>query len=267
MLSIPFAHAGKPIMKRADGVLDDWEIFWDLARRMGRRLVLKRPMFGAPHDHIPGPELELDPDVRPDTGDIVRWMTSQGSTDYDSLIAHPHGTVVEICRAQVTPAGPDDGARLDLCPADVAKEIREVYRRSENHALPEYPFRLIVRRMLESMNSAYHNASKTRRRHPVNPAYMSPVDMKILNLSEDDTIEIVSPYGSVVARPKPDAGLRQGVVSMTHGWGSIDGSMASDSAEGAFTGSLVSLTQDLQTINWMPRQSAIPVRIARRLPS
>ncbi|MDT5387761.1 MAG: hypothetical protein QOE04_1402, partial [Mycobacterium sp.] len=52
-----------------------------------------------------------------------------------------------------------------------------------------------------------------------------------------------------------------GAVSMTHAWGALVGD---DSREaGTFTGRLISLTHSRQTINYMPRLSAIPIRVIK----
>jgi len=264
LLSVPFAHVAVPILCRPPNVIDDWEAFWGLAKRMGKTLTLKRPLFGASHSQIPGPELELDVSTKPNTADIIRWMTSQGATNYDELLSRPEGIIVKSCQGQVTPATVDDGARLNLCPADVISDLTDLRRSGDDEHASDYPFRLVVRRMLEAMNSAYNNATRTRRRNPVNSAFMNVLDMKALSIEDGDSIEIASPYGMVVGRAKADSGLRQGVVSMTHGWGSPDASNDADGTRGAFSGRLVSLVKDRQSISWMPRQSAIPVRITRR---
>ncbi len=261
ILAVPFAHVALPIVDRPPNAIDDWEAFWGLAKRMGKTLALKRPLFGASHSQIPGPELELNMSTRPNTADIIRWMTSQGAVDYDELLSRPEGVIVETCRSQATPATADDGARLDLCPADVISEIADLWNAKDDGRASGYPFRLVVRRMLEAMNSAYNNASRTRRRSPVNSAFMNMLDMKALGIEDGDRVEIASPYGIIVGRAKADSGLQRGVVSMTHGWGSPDATNDPKGERGAFSGRLVSLNKDRQSISWMPRQSAIPVRI------
>jgi hypothetical protein len=56
--------------------------------------------------------------------------------------------------------------------------------------------------------------------------------------------------------------LRSSVVSMSHCWGGID-PQADPLVEGACTNELVDNTAPISQVVGMPRQSAIPVRIAK----
>jgi anaerobic selenocysteine-containing dehydrogenase len=141
----------------------------------------------------------------------------------------------------------------------VAEELAQVRRGGQIDA--DFPFRLTSRRQLESMNSAYTNASRTRLRYPVNPAFMNPQDMEAQGIIEGDSVEISSAHGTVVAIARRDSSLRRGVISMTHAWGAPDPAADPRGTRGAFVGRLISLEKDLESINYMPRQSAIPVAV------
>ncbi|HKR43273.1 MAG TPA: molybdopterin-dependent oxidoreductase [Paraburkholderia sp.] len=256
MLTETFAQTTKPIVKRPDAVIDDWEFFHGLAQRMGKPLRLKRPYFGVPHRDIPGAELELDSSMT--TEDIVRWMASQGAvTRYDELQSNPHGVLFKDAVAVVQAADVDDGSRLDLCPPDVAEEIEAL--KQEALESSDYRFRMLSRRMLEAMNSAYTQASQTRRRYPTNPVFMNADDMAALSIDEGSAVEIRSRSGRVVAYARKDPGLARGVISMSHSWGRPD--LSSDPNDDAFSGRLVSLSDHLQAINFMPMQSAVLVAV------
>jgi anaerobic selenocysteine-containing dehydrogenase len=259
LLSMSFASVATPVLAAPPGVIDDWQFFWGLARRSGRPLALKRPLFGAAHAHIPGPTLELNPDTKPNTEDIVRWMCSQGSVRYEDMLASPSGLRPENAVATVEAATEDDGARLDLCPADVSAEIRTLRERDTTDG--RYRYRLIVRRLLETMNSAYTNSSRTRRRFPVNPAFMHPQDMEMSGITEGMKVEISGVHGSLIAYARGDRTMLSGTVALTHVWGSPERSADPNGKSGAFTGHLVSIETDLQPISYMPQQSAIPVNI------
>jgi anaerobic selenocysteine-containing dehydrogenase len=261
LLSTSFAQVATPFMRRPPRVVDDWEVFWGLARRMGRPMELKRPMFGAPHDQIPGPALTLDMGLKPTTEGLVRWLSTQGPVSYADLLRRPEGLLGGGEAATVQPADEDLGERLDIFPPDVAEELA-----SFAAATPADGFKylLTVRRLLETMNSAYRNASKTRGRYPVNPAFMHPEDMAADGIVADAAVEITSDHGAVVAYAQPDPGMRRGVVAMAHGWGAADASLDPEGRTGAFTGRLVSLKANREAINYMPRQSAIPVNVRPR---
>jgi anaerobic selenocysteine-containing dehydrogenase len=261
MLTMSFAQVATPFIQRPADIIDDWEFFWGLSKRMNRLLELKIPLFGAPHDQIPGSALKLDMTTKPATQELIRWLAGQGGASYDDLLAHPEGVLRDEMVTIVQPAGVDDGVRLDVFPPDVAQELATV--KSLSPAV-DFKYLLIVRRMLETMNSAYRNASKTRNRYPVNPAFMNPSDMEQEGIVAASAVDIVSDHGAVVAYVSPDAGLRRGVIGMAHSWGSLDSASDPEGLTGAYTGRLISLQDHRESINFMPRQSAVPVNVTVR---
>jgi anaerobic selenocysteine-containing dehydrogenase len=90
---------------------------------------------------------------------------------------------------------------------------------------------------------------------------MNPEDMAADAIEEGDTIEIASQFGSIRTIAKAEQRLRRGVVSMTHMFGPLVGSGDPVADGGANLGQLVSLTEHVQPINFMPRYSAIPVNV------
>lgn len=253
----PFVQIATPVIEPPEGVVDDWEFFWELAKRMNRTLVAKPPSFGVDFDQIPD-GFELDMSEKPETIDLIRWMCDINALPFEEILAHPQGLKIERDPVEIRPAAGGHTARLDVCPADVAESLTEV-RREEPDS--RYRFRLSVRRILETMNSAYSEASRTRRRYPTNPAYMNPEDMDEEGLENDSKIRVSSDAGSVIAYVKVDRSVRRGVISMSHQWGALDPEDDPEGKEGAFTGRLVSIEHNLEKINFMPRQSGIPVNI------
>ena len=251
----PFAQIAKPMVKSPEGVIDDWEFFWELASRGGRPLTLVEYKWGG----IAGDnKFIMSPDEKPKGADLIRWICDQGDVSFDELMANPGGIRFDHPPLTVQPAAEDNGARLDVCPPDVAQEIRTV--RSEV-ADGRFGYRLSVRRMIETMNSAFRDSGVTRGRWPYNPAFMNPDDMAREGLERGDPVDIESDTGKIRAFVEPDPGVRPGVVSMSHQWGALDPSDDPESLQGAFTGRLVSLDSDIEAINYMPRQSGVPVNI------
>ncbi|MEJ7926203.1 molybdopterin-dependent oxidoreductase [Sphingobium sp. AN641] len=258
MLPTTFAQIAEPFLQRPAGVIDDWEFFHGMARRMGKTMHMRRPAFGLAHRDIPGPELEITDQTTAE--DMVRWLADAGRGSYDELQANPGGIHFTQAETVVQSAGEDNGARLDLCPPDVEAEIQAVYQAQDDVA--GYPYRLIPRRLIEVMNSAYTQSGQTRRRFPTNPIYMNEQDMAGLGVSDGGTVKLTGRTGGVViGRVRRDGGLQPGVISMCHGWGNPDVSGEAD--PDAFSGRLVSLDIDLETINFMPRQSSVPVQAQR----
>jgi anaerobic selenocysteine-containing dehydrogenase len=98
------------------------------------------------------------------------------------------------------------------------------------------------------------------------PPFSTRKDLAVLQLAAGDRVRIISDHGEIPGIVASDDGLRRGTVSMAHGWGGLPGDQAAYEDVGAYTGLLISTDRDLEPINAMPRQSAIPVRIeAERL--
>ena len=250
----PFVQVSPPLLAKPAGVLDDWEVFWELSRRARKPLSLMEYKWGGGK----GRELWLDMDRKPAEEELMRWLCESADLSFEDMRRHPEGRCVDMPELAIEPAEPDDGNRLDVCPDDVFTELRDIANAIEDVSRA---YRLVVRRHIETMNSAYCNASITRRRIPVNYAFMNPDDMARENFEAGDLIEIRSNTGSIVGEVRADPALRDGVLSMSHQWGDPGDGRDTQASMGSFTGHLVSLTDDIETINYMPRQSGVPVDV------
>lgn len=256
-----FAQVAEPFMQPPAGVIEDWQFFRGLAKRMGKTLLMRKPIFAVAYRDIGGPELTVTDEMT--SADIVSWVANVGRSSYDELRSKPYGIYFEDVQGVVQPAAEDDGARLELCPPDVEAHIRAVRETEDDVA--GYPFRLIPRRLIEVLNSAFTDAAQTRRRYGTNPIFMNADDMARLGLSDGGTVKLTSRTGGVVVgKARRDSGLREGVISMCHAWGNPEVSGEED--HDAFSGRLVALDMDLETINFMPRQSSVPVQAQRIAP-
>lgn len=257
ILSHSYARVTKPILKRPDGVISDLEVFWGLARRLGRKLVVRKPSYGVDYAAAPAIGIEFGEDTPPSTEDAVRWMVSQGKCTYEELLEREQGIFVNSDLPIISSPNADDGARLNLCPPDVIGEIAGVL---EQNNFAQGGYRLAVRRMLDTLNSAFVEASQTRERYRINPTFMNPQDMVDEGLKGGDAVTITSSHGSVIGYVSSDKGLSRGVISITHGWGKVDQKEDLQSRLGTFSGHLISPNMR-ESINFMPWQSGIPVTV------
>jgi hypothetical protein len=62
-----------------------------------------------------------------------------------------------------------------------------------------------------------------------------------------------------------DPAVRRGVVSMSHNWGHLGNSATEYALYGAST-NFLTRADDCESINAMPRMSAIPVNVSRQAP-
>jgi anaerobic selenocysteine-containing dehydrogenase len=117
----------------------------------------------------------------------------------------------------------------------------------------------VSRREHAVYNSVAHHLPALRRRRPFNPAYVNPADAQRLGLEDGGAIEIESAVGRVNAVLQFATDVREGVVSMAHGFDPLAGE-----GRGASTAALVDDENDYEPLSGLPRMSAIPVRLRRR---
>ena len=232
-------------------VADEWWIFWDLARRLGKQIVLN----GIP----------MDMDQTPQTRDVLRIIARDALISVDELAVEPEPRIFEIPKGIVKPAREGADGRFDVMPADVTSELTEVHAEAWEGAKHEdaaaYPLSLISRRMREVMNTVGINLPMIRKRHSYNPAYMHPETIAALGAEPGTLVRIESDHDFIFGRLAEDAGLRRDVVSMVHCWGGLPEDEADYDQVGSCTAKLVSLDKHVEAINAMPRMSAIPIRV------
>ncbi len=253
-----FAQYTGPVVDRPAGVIDDWEFFWGVASRMEMPLTLKYWNYGQDFNAIPD-GLPLDVREPPDPEAMLEFLCRRSTVPFEVLKANPSGVRPQQ-PVQTVQAAEDNGARLALCPPDVAAELAALRQES-----PDAGFRysLTCRRILEALNGAYRDSAGARRRYPVNWAYLNPDDMVREDLADGDTVFIESAAGSIRALVRADSGLRPGVISMTHMFGALHATGEPGEEGGSYTGALTSLKDNLQAINYMPRYSGVPVNLSR----
>jgi anaerobic selenocysteine-containing dehydrogenase len=256
--SRPFAQITPAVLRKPAGTVLEEEFFWRAAGRMNLQLTLKFGNTYGDYDAIPG-GLPLDRNHLQSRETLIEWLCTQAGVDFNQLLSLPHGFAPQAPLMRLREPQSDDGARLDVCPLDVARELDEASREA---GAPDAPFLLVSRRIVETLNSSFRASETTRRRHPTNSIYMNPEDLAALTLTASDPVEVASESGRLVAQVRADPTVRRGVVSMTHCWGEQSDSAPFSIPQG-HTGCLVSLERHLQTINRMPRQSSIPVWIRK----
>jgi anaerobic selenocysteine-containing dehydrogenase len=248
----PVVQFTRPVVAPPAGSLDEWRFFHGVASAMGLPLTLA-PLSGGEE------RLVLEPGRDVEAEDLLRWFAEQAGLPWDALSGSTHGYALEAELPVVAPAA-QGGARLDLCPSDVAAEIAAVAADPREDAAP---YRLLCRRSNEMLNTAFRDGSATLRRFPANPLFMHPADMAREHVSDNDRIEVVGRHGRIAAVVKADASMRPGTLSYHHGWGGDP-----QSGFRSHVGQLVSIKpEDVQMIDGMPLQSSIPVSVVAVVPA
>lgn len=247
--AVPYAQHTPPVAAPpADSDLtEDWQVFWGLARRLGLPLSMA--------------DKALDMERPPATEQLFDLLTRSARIPLAQVRASPGGVAPQLPPQRVEPAR-TGSARFALLPGDVAAELSDAL--ADDGVSPDFPFRLCSRRMRDVMNSTFQHIAPMRERNPANPAWLHPDDLARLGITPGAMVEVVSAHGRLRAAVAADDTLRLGMIAMSHGWGPLpDGGDDGDGPAwpGANTGLLISNEQNCESINAMPRLSAIPVAI------
>jgi anaerobic selenocysteine-containing dehydrogenase len=250
---VPFQQYIPAVVEPPTGseVIDDWYFWWALAKR----LELPLRCAGAP----------VDLETPPTTDDLLALITRDSAIPFEELRRHSEGKIFDVGRHFVQPARPGVDTRFEVAPVDIVAELAEVCAEpiaiGSQDAGRTFTHRLTVRRLREVLNSLGSDLDAIRRRRPWNPAWLHPGDLDALGVAAGDRIEIASAHGRIEAIALADPALRRGVVSMSHGFGALPGEDADYEEVGASTNRLVATDRCVETINAMPRFSAIPVDV------
>jgi anaerobic selenocysteine-containing dehydrogenase len=250
-----FAQYAPAAVDAPKGLIEDWEVFRELARRMGTPIPLKLGPYGVPRDRLPLAG-DLDMMINPQTDDLLRLACAGSRLSFDLLRSQPSGVILEEHRV-VRAAPRDDGARLELCPDDVIAEIRQL--RAESTCGYPFRYRLITRRNPHLINSAFAAAGRVQARFPMVPVYMNPDDLASEGLVAGDRIRVISAHGQLTGQATADPTLKPGAIAMSGCW---SGQTAGSSAV-SLTSLVISPDVELEPINFMPRQSGVRVTVAR----
>jgi len=243
-----------PAVLQADGdLLSEWEVFAGLAQRLGTRISL------------PGGDLPLDGSAN---DDMVLDYAFAKSRLAMSEIRAKRSTIHEELAVKVVAADPDASARFAVAPRDVVEELAVVLTEKtgaeviDGFDAAKFPFRLISRRLKHVLNSLGREIPGLARVGTTNAAYMNPLDMRDLSLSDGELVRITSPSGEVVGVTEGSDTIKRGVISMSHSWG---GSITDEDVRlhGTPTNRLCTVDSGRDPINGMAIQSAIPIAVTK----
>jgi anaerobic selenocysteine-containing dehydrogenase len=251
----PYAHYAEALVAPQGDVLDEWEIYWELAQRLGIAIQTA----GGP----------LPIDRRPDKFTVLEHTTHGCRVPLATVrkATRDGGRVFTEAALRVEPADADATARFRLLPAGVADDLLTI--RAEpldaggRVVDPGWPAThlLVSRRTRQFFNSTGQDLDKLRVKGVTNYAHMHPDDLAELAIADESLVEITTPHAQVlgVARASPD--IKRGVISMAHAFGAHGDDGESVRAHGSSTNRLVDDERHYDRITGQCRQSAIPVRV------
>lgn len=233
-------------------VVDDWYVFWALAKRLGLAI------------RFCGQTLEIEGNA-PSIEELLNIYLANSHTSLEELRQYPHGRQFPIAEAYVQPRRPDrNDARFDVMPDDVLAELGQYAAAPPSTARAgaggEFTHLLVSRRQRDIMNSMGTQLQSVRKRNKYNPACLNGRGLRDLGMEPGQRVEIVSAHGRTQAFLGLDDTLRDGVVSLSHGWGGAEDN--DPLVHGTSVNSLIDTDRNFESINAMPHMSAVPIRIS-----
>lgn len=240
-------------------VIEDWEFFWGVAKRMGTQIPVSLRYGNGPQaEHAPM-TFTLDPSgPKPSTDRLIALSCEGSRIPLERVKQYPDGHIFESDQ-RVLPRAPGNDDRLELGASPMIEELAIVFGEDNRAIEVEYPFRLLPRRMNNMLNSFGRQILKLAG-DGVNPAYMNPADIARLRLVDGDCVRLRSPHGEIEAIVKGEDALRPGTISMSHGFGTNPGSDRPRQT-GGNTGRLSASDDGYDPVTGIPRMGSIPVKI------
>jgi anaerobic selenocysteine-containing dehydrogenase len=238
------------VVDAPDGLLDEYEMLWGLAKRLGFAL----PLAGGP----------CPTDQLPDKAGYLDLMTA-GCLVAPSKVRDDSvegaAVIYSDLHPKVEPPDPSAGGRFNLAAGDMPTALR----RSADKATSDegHSFLLVTRRTRSRFNSTGGHLPALKAKRTTNPAHLHPDDLDRLGISEGDLVRIESAVGTIVSVAEASSAVRPGIVSIAHAYGDVGSGPDSVRAQGVSTNRLVRETHDYDPITGQSLQSAIPVNIAR----
>lgn len=235
----PYAQYQPALIEPPAGseVMEDWRIFHELGRRMGLPLAFR----GQP----------IDMQTPPTTDGLLAQFVARSRVPLEEIKRHPHGAVFPDPKPLAEPKAADWPHRLQLGAPAMIAELGTVAAESAaaSGAAARDPSRLLLvsRREHAVYNSVGQTLPALRKRLAYNPAHINPADAARIGIIDGAMVEIGSSAGCIraIAHLAPD--VREGVVSLAHGF------------EASSTAALVDDEHGYEPLSGLPLMSAVPV--------
>ena len=261
----PFGMYAPTLIDTPEGsdLIEEWELFYGLARRMGLELTIHFPNRSAGSNRELRPAQKVDMENKPTSDEILAMIVNGSRIPLEEVKKHPNGALFpEDIRA--APKDADCTSRLHVGDEGILTELREmldepVIAEREGSA---FPFMMVSRRMAHVYNSSGRDMPMLQRKGgSYNPAFMNPEDMQGLGIDGGEEVTLTSPHGAIRAIAEEDQTVRKGVVSISHAYGDLPSSNEGVRQVGSNTNILISVEDDYDKISGIPRMSGVPIRV------
>lgn len=204
------ARYSPPLFTPDPDTRHDWQIYWELERRLGP----DEPRMAAERDHLGkvGPRGLLEPMLA--AGPYAR----DGLT-LASLEETPHGVDLGALRPAFPERLQTQDQRIDAAPVPMVEDVSRLRDSLAAADVHGNGLVLIGRRSVRSNNSWMHNAPRLMRGADRCTLRMHPDDATRLGLHDRQAVAVRSRVGRIEAPVEITDRIMAGVVSLPHGWG------------------------------------------------
>ena len=294
----PFSQYAEPLVDAPEGVIEDWEFFWGLAKRMNLslknrglnqllsgglkgligmmkviRIMMKSRGMGWMINNMKGIS-GIKMDKKPSVDDLLKVMLQpmMPMIPLEEVRKYPGGHVwgkKELKSGGVIPnmIGNDD-RKMAAGHPEVISEIGEVlsepviqgggYETGE-----KFGFRLITYRMKEVYGTQGHNLPSLKAKRPFNPLLMNAEAIKNLGIKDGGRVIVDSGFGKVECIVESTDDLKSDVVALAFGWG--DPSDSRDVSEkGSNVQRLIPDDYRYDKVTGLALLTAIPVNVYKK---
>jgi anaerobic selenocysteine-containing dehydrogenase len=243
---VPYAHFTKAVVNPGFDTVEDWEPFVAWAGRLGSKIELA------------GGEIPLGEPLS--KLDLLKLTLPATRVPLDTIRDVNGGKIFEEIAAVAAPPIPGLEALLQLAPAGVCDELREVRAEDFLDVRSRFSHLLICRRMKMVVNSMGQDFPDSQKQAGTNPAWMNENDVAALGLETGDVVEIASEVDRILAVVAATDEVEPGVISMAHCWGRPDGGQPG-AKSGSNTAQLLSPEREWDPLTGMARMTAVPVNV------
>ncbi|HET9770176.1 MAG TPA: molybdopterin-dependent oxidoreductase [Acidimicrobiia bacterium] len=233
---------------------------WRVLYRLAQQMDLKIQLFPGVGELMPGGEPTLlDMTADPGNEELFDIIHAGSRIPLDVVRREPAGKLYPDPPVVVADKDPGWEGRLDVGNPTMMADLTAEAARIDDPDSGAFPFRLTTRRMMHVYNTPTFALPPNRPRH--NPAFLHSRDLVRIGAQPGDLVEIRSAQASIVAVAGRDDSLREGTVSISHGFGDgpdPDGDVRSG---GSNPGRLLATDDVYDAYSGQPRMSSIPVGV------
>ncbi|MEN9553128.1 MAG: hypothetical protein RLY24_723, partial [Actinomycetota bacterium] len=227
------------------------------------------PISGRDADEIIA---ELSKDGRRGTARILDFMLHTGpygaafganpnGLSLDVMLANPHGVDMGPLEPRFPEALRTASGKIEIAPTQLLDDMKRLHASLTTPA--QHDIVLVGRRELKSNNSWMHNINVLTKGSLSCTAHVHPEDAQRFGITDGATIRIKSRVGEIEIPAEVTDAVRQGVVSVPHGWGhGVPGTqMAVAAAKAGVNSNILTDDKEIDPLSGNAVLNAIPVTL------